>query len=136
MFHANAEIVFVDMTRKSINDRLAPTFRRDRLDPNVIGSWMNTPGPNVGVVHPSFPTVMFFAVDRLDASQGYACCGDPADIVFTCSTCGNHGFNKDITPRSTAKHEFFHVIQLRNNPYIGHHEAEKWADVFEDIDLN
>lgn len=128
MFNHHAEPVFINTTTKTIDDRHAPSLKRNRIPAETIGEWIKG---NYGFVHPDYPNLLFFAVDLVGSNEVLACCG-PLPPFFTCSLCM---YEKEITPESLSKHEFFHSVQLMLNPNIGFYEAEKWADVFEDLEF-
>lgn len=127
MFNHFAEPVFINSETKEIDDSHAPSLRRNRISPELIGGWSKG---NYGFVHPDHPNLLFFDIKLLESKEILACCGPLPP--FTCSFCN---YEKEVTPESLAKHEFFHSIQLMLNPNISHYEAEKWADVFEDLEL-
>lgn len=126
-FGHDAEPVFINTVTKEIDDRYAPSLRRHQIPPSDIGEWIEG---NFGFVHPDYPNLLFFAVDRLEEPELFACC--PELPIFMCSLCGA---KSDLTPKSLAQHEWIHSLQLRLNPYISHTTAERIADAFEDINL-
>lgn len=126
-FGHNAEPVFVNTETREIDSSHSPTFRANPVSTDLVFNWMEG---NFGYVHPDYPNLLFFAVDRLGDPAVFTCCGIP--LLFACSTCGEV---HPISPRSLANHEFIHSLQLRTNPRISHADAEKTADELELMDL-
>lgn len=126
-FGGNAEPVFVNTETREIDASYSPTFREKPVPADQIFNWMNG---NFGYVHPDYPTLLFFAVDRLGDPAIFNCCGIP--LLFACGICGESHL---ISPRSLANHEYIHYLQLRANPHISHTLAEKTADELELMDL-
>lgn len=125
-FNHNAEVAFVNTETKEINVKHAPTLKKNPIAPDLIGKWMEG---NYGFVHPDHPNILFFAVNKLEAHDIFACCDQD---IFTCAVCG---MEHEVTPESLARHEFVHSLQLRLNPRISHGLAEDIADDLEFIDI-
>ena len=126
-FNHNAEAVFVNTITREIDDRHAPILKANRIDPKLIGRWIEK---NYGYVHPAYPNLLFFAVDRFNGEL-FTCCPTLPPIL-TCTLCNGE---IDVTPQSLAQHEWIHSLQLLLNPHIGHHLAENVADDFEELDI-
>lgn len=125
-FNHNAEPVFVNTKTGEVDIRYAPSLQKNPIPPHYIRSWMEG---NYGVVHPSHPNVLFFAVDRLQDPDGFGCC---TEFLFLCDIC--HTKN-EVTPEGLARHEWLHSLQLKLNPGISHGLAENIANDLELLDI-
>lgn len=126
-FNHYAEPIFVNTETGEIDAGHAPSFRKNPVPSKMVLDWMEG---NYAFVHPDFPQLLFFAVDKIESPEVLACC-DPL-LLFTCTLCS---YENTVSPEGLARHEFIHSLQLRLNPYVSHYLAENIAEDLELMDI-